>query len=142
MTAGDRKQAGVGARGAAIVAEVETTTGPIHCDPLVNNKFARRIALRPVGMRFSPDASLAWVMGFLALGACIAPWPRHGWLWFELIVTTVALLVWYDALGLWLAHQQGAPVLRSTANGLRGREGQTIQNPLTLTGSRRRKLRG
>jgi uncharacterized protein (DUF58 family) len=138
MTAGDREQAGVGARGAAIVAEVEATAAPTHCDPLVSNKFARRIALRPVGTLFSPEASLAWVMGFLALGACIAPWLRHGWLWFELIETAVMMLVCCDAIALWLTRQEGAPVLLPPEKGLRGREGQTIQVPLALTGSGRR----
>jgi len=139
ITAGDRKQAGIGARGAAIAAEGEATAVPTHCDPLVSNKFARRIALRPVGTRFSPEVSLAWVMGFLALGACIAPWRRHGWLWFELIDTAVMLLVCCDALALWLTRQEGAPVLLPPEKGLRGREGQTIQVPLALTGSGRRR---
>jgi uncharacterized protein (DUF58 family) len=138
LTAGDRKQAGVDGRGAAIVAEIEATAAPTHCDPLVSNKFARRIALLPVGTRFSPEVSLAWVMGFLALGACIAPWPRHGWLWFELIGTAVMLLVCCDAIALWLTRQEGAPVLQSPEKGLRGREGQTIQVPLALAGSGRR----
>jgi uncharacterized protein (DUF58 family) len=135
MTAEARKQAGVGALGAAIVAEVEASAAPTHCDPLVSNKFARRIALRPVGTRFSPEVSLAWVMGFLALGACIAPWPRHGWLWFVLVDTAVTLLVCWDALTLWLTRQEAAPVLLPPEKGLRGREGQTIQVPLALTGS-------
>lgn len=139
ITAADRKRAGIGARGAAIAAEGEATAVPTHCDPLVSNKFARRIALRPVGTRFSPEVSLAWVMGFLALGACIAPWPRHGWLWFELIGTAVMLLLCCDALALWLTRQEGAPVLLPPEKGLRGREGQTIQVPLALTGSGRRR---
>ena len=44
ITPRDRKEAGIGARRAAIVAELDAT--PTHCDPLVSNKFARRIALR------------------------------------------------------------------------------------------------
>jgi uncharacterized protein (DUF58 family) len=100
--------------------------------------FARRIALRPVGTLFSPEVSLAWVMGFLATGACIAPLLRHGWLWFELIETAVMLLVCCDAIALWLTRQEGAPVLLPPEKGLRGREGQTIQVPLALTGSGRR----
>ena len=78
-------------------------------------------------------------MGFLALGACIAPWPRHGWLWFELIETAVMLLVCCDALALWLIRKEGAPVLLPPEKGLRGREGQTIQVPLALTGSGQRR---
>jgi uncharacterized protein (DUF58 family) len=137
MTAGNRKRGGFGTRGAVVVAKVEAAAAPPHCDPLVRNQFARRIALRRLGTRLSPGVLLAWLMGFLALGACIAPWPRHGWLWFELIVTTVALVVGYDALALWLTHLEGAPVLLSPEKGLRGREGQTIQVPLALTGSGR-----
>src|SRR5579864_2508596 len=135
MTAGDRKQAGVGAVGAAIGAEVEAAGPPTHRDPLVSNRLVRQIALRPMGTRFSPEVSFPWVMGFLALGACIAPWPRHGWLWFELIGTAVILLVCRDALGLWLTRQEGVPVLLPPEKGLRGREGQTIQIPLALIGS-------
>ena len=141
ITAGDKKQAGVGARGAAIVADGEATAALPHGDPLVSNKFARRTALRPAGTRFSAEVSLAWVMGFLALEACIAPWSRHGWLWFELLATAVMLLVGCDALALWLARQEGAPVLLAPENGLRGREGQTVQVPFALTGSGRRWLR-
>ena len=138
ITAGDRKQAGNGPRGAAAIAEFEATTAPTHRDPLASNKFARRIALRPVGRRFSPDVSLAWVMGWLALGACIAPWPRHGWLWFGLIGTVLLLLLCCDALALWLSRDQCAPVLLPREEGLRGREGQAIQLSLALTGSERR----
>jgi len=133
ITPRDRKEAGIGARRAAIVAELDAT--PTHCDPLVSNKFARRIALRPGGMRFGPEVSLAWVMGFLALGACIAPWPRQGWIWFELVAVVVMLLVCCDGLALWLTRREGAPVLLPPEKGLRGREGQTIQVPLALTGS-------
>jgi uncharacterized protein (DUF58 family) len=93
------------------------------------------MALRPVGTQFSPEVWLAWVIGLLALGACIAPWPRHGWRWFELVGTAVMLLVCCDGLGLWLTRQHGAPVLLSPEKGLRGREGQTIHVPLALTGS-------
>ena len=68
--------------------------------------LGRRFAFRRAGARFSPDASLAWVMGFLAIGACIAPWLAHGWLWFELIVMSVALPVCYDALALWRTRKE------------------------------------
>ena len=78
-----------------------------------------------------------WVMGFLALLACIAPYPRHGWLWFDLIVTTVSLVVGYEALSLWPSRRESTPVLLLPAKGLRGREGQTIGVPLALTGSGR-----
>jgi uncharacterized protein (DUF58 family) len=139
MTAGDRKSTGVGVRGAAISAEIEATATPIDCHLPVNNKFARRVALRPVGTRFSPEVSLAWLMGLMAMGACIAPWLGHGWLWFELIATMVALLVSGDALALWFTRQEDIPVLLPPENGLRGREGQTIQLPLAFTGLRQRR---
>lgn len=129
LMAGDRKQA---------VAEAEATAPPTHRDPLAANKFAHQAALRPVGMRLSPDVSLAWGMGLLAIGACIAPWYRHGWLSFAFIATTIALLVCYDALSLWLTRQEGAPVLLLPEKGLRGSEGQTIQVPLAITGPGRR----
>lgn len=136
MRAGDTTQADVGARGAAIVVEAEATAAPTRCDALIKKKgLARAIALRPVGTQFSPEVWFAWVMGLLALGACIAPWPRHGWLFFGLVATTLMLLVCSDALALWLTRQEGAPVLLSPEKGLRGREGQTIQVPLALTGS-------
>jgi uncharacterized protein (DUF58 family) len=79
-------------------------------------------------------------MGLLALVASIAPWLRHGWLWFELLATAAMLLLCCDALALWLTRQEGAPVLLAPENGLRGREGQTIQVPFAFTGSGRRWL--
>ena len=141
MTAADRNQAGVARRGASIVADIEATAAPMRSDPLVSQKFTRQIALLPVGTRFGPEVSLAWVTGFLALGACIAPWPRHGWLWFEWTVTAVTVLACWDALALWLTRQEGTPVLLPPDEGLRGREGQTIQIPLALTGLGRRPYR-
>ncbi len=139
ITAGDRKQAGNGGRGAAVIADFVATAAPTHKDPLASSKVARRIALHPVGTRFSPDVSLAWAMGLLALGACIAPWPLHGWLWFGLIAAVLLLLLCFDALALWLSRDECAPVLLAPEKGIRGREGQTIQLPLALTGSGRRR---
>jgi uncharacterized protein (DUF58 family) len=121
-----------------MVAEAEATAAPTHGDSLVAGKIAQRVALLPAGTQFSPELWLAWVLGLLALGACIVPWPRHGWLWFEVIATTVALLVFCDALALWLTREEGAPVLLPPEKGLRGREGQTIQVQFALTGSGRR----
>src|SRR6185437_10329479 len=108
----------------------------------IATKLGRRIALRPAGARFSPDASLAWVMALFASGASIAPWFRHGWLSFELIVIGVALAVCYDGLALWRTRKECAPVLLLPEKGLRGREGQSIQIPLALVGSGRRRVRG
>lgn len=133
---------GIGARDAADVAEVETTAAPAHHVPLVRSKSEQKVALRPAGTRFGPAVSLAWLLGLLALGACIAPWFGRGWLWFELIATTVALLLCWDALALWLVRGECAPVLLSPEKGLRGREGQTIQLPLALTGRERCRSNG
>ena len=139
MMAGNGTQAEVGMQGTNVAAEVEATAATTHRAPLACNNFARRIALRPAGTRFSPEVSLAWVIGLLAMGASISPWLRHGWLGFGLILTTVVLLIGWDALALRLTRQEGAPVLLLPEKGLRGREGQTIQVPLALTGSGRRR---
>lgn len=138
ITAGDRRQTAIGAPGPVTGAKVDSTTASKQRESLVSSKFAQRIALIPVGTRFSPDASLAWIMGLLALAACIVPWLRHGCLWFELIAAILALLVCYDAFTLWLSRQDGEPVLLSPERGLRGREGQTLTIPLALTASGRR----
>jgi len=139
MTAGDTKSADVGARGAAVVAEVEATSEPTRRNPPSRDKSAQRIVLRPAGTLFSPEQSLALVIGLLGVGACIAPWIARGWLWFGLIATTVAVLACYDALALGLTGKECAPVLLPPEKGLRGREGQTIQLSLALTGSGRRR---
>lgn len=134
ITAGYTKQSGVGAPAPANIAEVEATaapTTPRHA--LVASKSGRRIALRPAGARFSPDASLAWVMALFAICACIAPWFPHGWSSFELIVTVVSLSVCYDGLALWRTRKECAPVLLLPEKGFRGREGQSIQIPLAIT---------
>jgi uncharacterized protein (DUF58 family) len=141
VTAGDKRSAGVGARGAAIAAVVQATAEPPRRNLGSRDKPAQRIVLQPVGKLFSPMGSLVWMIGLLGGGACIAPWIARGWLLFELIVTTVALLASYDALALWLVREECTPVLLPSGKGLRGREGQTIQVPLALTGSGRRRLR-
>src|SRR5258708_7958335 len=141
MTAGDTKSTGAGARGAAIAAEVQATAEPPRRNLESRDKPNERIALQPVGKLFSPTGSVVWMIGLLGVTACIAPWIARGWLLFGLIVTTVALLASYDAFALWLAREECAPVLLPPEKGLRGREGQTIQVPLALTGSGRRRLR-
>jgi uncharacterized protein (DUF58 family) len=72
--------------------------------------------------------------------ACIVPWFAHGWLWFGLIATPVALLACYDAFALWLTREEFSPVLLRQEKGLRGCEEQTIQVPFALNGSGRRWL--
>ena len=141
MTVGDKKSTGVGARGAATAGEVQATAEPPRRDLESRDRPQQRMALQPTGKLFSPAGSLVWMIGLLGVGACIAPWIARGWLWFELIVTTVALLASYDALALWLAREECAPVLLPPEKGLRGGEGQTIQVPLALMGSGRRRLR-
>src|SRR6266853_3686047 len=141
ITAGERKSAGVGARGAASAAEVQATAESPRRNLESRDKPNERIALQPVGKLFSPTGSLVWMIGLLGGAACIAPWIARGWLLFALIVTTVALLASFDALALWLVREECAPVLLPPGKGLRGREGQTIKIPLALTGSGRRRQR-
>jgi uncharacterized protein (DUF58 family) len=140
MTVGDRKPAGAGAGAAAIGLEFQATAEPPRSKVKSRDKPPQPIALQPAGKLFSPTGSLVWMMGLLAVLASIAPWIARGWFVFELIVTTVALLTCYDALALWLARRECAPILLPPKEGLRGREGQTIPVPLALTGSGRRRL--
>lgn len=141
MTVGDKKPADAGARGAPIGVEVQATAEPPRSNLKSRDKPAQPIVLQPAGKLFSPAGSLVWMIGLLGVGACIAPWIPRGWLVFELIVTTVALLACYDALELWLAREECAPILLPSEKGLRGREGETTPVPLALTGSGRRRLR-
>lgn len=134
--AGDSKSVGLGAQGTAAVAEVEATAAPYR-DSLVRKKSGQRIALSPAGTRFSPEVSLVFLIGALAVGACIAPWFSQGWLSFKLIGGFIALLVCGDALALWSSRREFEPVLLPPDKGLRGREGQTIQIPLALASLRR-----
>jgi uncharacterized protein (DUF58 family) len=141
MTAGDKKAGGIGAPCAAVVAEVEATAEPTRRNLQSRDKPAQPIPLHAAGTLFSPAGSLAWVLGLLGVGACIAPWLARGWLELELIFAIVALVVGYDALALWLAREEFAPVLLSPEKGLRGREGQNIQVPLALASAGLRRLR-
>ena len=141
MTAQDKSQQ---------ASERAARLSPLGYKPLRNRQAAswnratisrQRIALQPAGKLFSPAGSLVWMIGLLGVMACITPWIAGGWVWFELIATTVALVAAYDALTLWLTREECAPVLLRPEKGLRGREGQTMQVPLALTGSGRRRLR-
>src|SRR5882762_9842793 len=125
---------------APMVVETDATLGAARRNLQSRDKSERQITLRPAGTLFSPAESLAWVLGLLGIGACIAPWLAHGWLWLEFVAATVALLVCFDGVALWFAREQFVPVLLLPEKGLRGREGQTIQLPLALTGSGRRRL--
>ena len=125
----------------ASAAEVQASAEPPRRNLESRDKPAQWIALQPVGELFSPTGSLVWIIGLLGGAACIVPWIARGWLLFAMIVTTVALLVSFDALALWLAREECAPVLLPPGKGLRGREGKTIKIPLALTGSGRVRLR-
>lgn len=95
----------------------------------------RPVSFRPSGMLLSPSAALACLLGLLAVAACIAPWLPHGWLWFDLCAAAVGFFACYDALALWRARNELAPILLAPEKGLRGREGQIIQVPFALSGA-------
>lgn len=141
MTAQDKRSRGISAGGATIPIGVQTTPEQPGRQLELRDNLAQRIALQPAGKLFSPAGSLVWVIGLLAVTACITPWIVSGWKWFDLIAATVALAVAYDALALWLTREECAPVLLRPEKGLRGREGQTMEIPLALTGSGRRRVR-
>jgi len=54
MMAGDKKLEGVGARGAAITAEVQATAETPRSSLEPRDKLARRNVLQPAGKLFSP----------------------------------------------------------------------------------------
>jgi uncharacterized protein (DUF58 family) len=141
MTVGEKKPAGAEARGAAMGVEAQATAEPPRSNLRLLVKPAQRVAFQPAEKLFSPTGSFVWMMGLLAVAACIAPWFARGWFVFGVIVTAGTLLACYDALTLWLAREECAPVLLRPEKGLRGREGQTVPMPLALTGSRGRRLR-
>jgi uncharacterized protein (DUF58 family) len=138
MTAGNKNLAIVGGLGMPVTATVEATAKPPSPNPPLSIKTSQRIALRPTGSLFSPQASLVWIMGLLGIGACIVPWVNRGWLWFGVIAAPVALLACYDAVAMWFTDEECVPVLLQTEKGLRGCEGQTTQVPFALTGAGRR----
>jgi uncharacterized protein (DUF58 family) len=141
MAAGDKKSAEVLSPNAAIFGELEVASPSTRHNPPARGNFAQRIAFRPARTLFSPEKSLAGVVGVLGAAACIAPWLTRGWRWFVLMATSVGLLACFDALALWLAREECTPVLLSSETVLRGREGETIGVPLALTGSGRGRMR-
>jgi uncharacterized protein (DUF58 family) len=114
---------------------------PARSDPLLSAKTLQQIPLHPTGLLFSPQESLAWIIGLLGAAACIVPWFARGWLWFGLIATVAVLLACYDGVALWLTREEFAPILLQPEKGLRGREGETIQVLFALACSARRSLR-
>ena len=125
----------------SVVARMGTSPEPAGRRLQSPDKPRQRLALHSAGTQFIPTDSLSWALGLLGVGACIAPWLVRGWLWLELIGATLVLLVCYDGLALWLARKEFTPVLLVQEKGLRGREGQTMQVPLALAGSRRHRFR-
>jgi uncharacterized protein (DUF58 family) len=122
---------------AAMVAVIESTAKPTSRALQPRDESAERITFQPSRTLLSPAAALPWLLGSLGVAACIAPWLARGWRWLDLIAATVILAACYDAFALWFARNEFVPVLLSSRNGLRGREGQSIQIPLALAGSGR-----
>src|SRR5260370_38055211 len=87
----------------AMVVETDATLGATRRNLQSRDKSHRRIALRPAGTLFSATESLAWVLGLLGVGACIAPWLAHGWLWLEVVAPARALLGCLDRVALVVA---------------------------------------
>ncbi len=141
MTALRESFAGGGVQDVVVNAGVTVTAEPASSNPLLGGKTSQQIALRPAGSLFTPQESLVWIIGVLAVWACIVPWFARGWLWFALIAIPVVLLACYDAISLWFARGECVPVLLPPGKGLRGCEGQTMQIPFALAGSGRRWLR-
>ena len=137
MRAANKKSVSAIGRGMPAAATADTASP----NPPVAIKTAQRIALRPAVSLFSPQESFVWILGLLAVGACIVPWLTRGWLWFGLIAVPVAFLACYDALALCLTDDECSPVLLWQEKGLRGCEGQTIQIPFALTGLGRQGFR-
>ena len=141
MTTETKSAKGNGAHGLAATATLDATAQPARPNQLLNRSTIQRIALRPAGSVLSPRESPVWIIGLLGAGACVVPWIPRGWLWFGLIAIPLALLTCYDAIALWFAREQFAPVFLQPEKGLRGREGQSIQVSFAITGSVRHWLR-
>jgi len=140
MRVGNQSAAEVSGQAAAVIATLKAAGDPARSGPFLGGKTAQPITLRTAGWLFGPQESLVWIIGVLGAWACVVPWFAHGWLWFRLVAAPVALLTCYDAVALWLARQEGVPVLLPQEKGLRGREGQKFQIPLALAGSARHRL--
>ena len=139
MTSGNVKAAAL--HGGAAAPRTQATPAATNSGLGPRKSPGQRLALLPAGTRFGPELLFAWIVALAAIAACIAPRFAHGWLLFEIIVTSAALFVCWDALELWRARQANAPVLMLPEKGLRGREGQSMQVPLAFTNSGRRRLR-
>lgn len=140
MTAINANSTGVAPGSPAMVAKIESTAEPTSRALQARDKSAQRIGFRPSGTLLSPTAAVPWLLGSLGVVACIAPWRARGWQWLDVIAATVVVVACYDAFALWFARKEFVPILLSSKEGLRGREGQSIQIPLALAGSGRRRL--
>ena len=137
MFSGAQNQAGVGARKTAIGAlggAASTDAGRKQSAQQSMGAIPQQVSLTRTGSAFGPEGLLAWATGLLAVAACFAPWLSHGWLLFGVVTGAACLLACYDAFALWLARDEGEPVLLMPERGLRGREGQTLAIPLAITG--------
>ena len=141
MTAINANSTGVAPGSPAMVAEITSAAERTRRALRPRDTSAHRSEFRPSGTLFSPTAALPWLLGSLGVAACIAPWLARGWLWFDVIAAAAAVVAGCDAFALWFTRKEFAPVLLSSKEGLRGREGQSIQIPLALAGSGRRRLR-
>jgi uncharacterized protein (DUF58 family) len=137
MTAVNANSTGAAPGSPAMVAEIEPTAEPTRRALRLRDKSVQRIAFQPSGTLLSPTAALPWLLGALGVAACIAPWVAHGWNWLALFAAIAVVGAGYDAFALWFARKEFAPVLLSSKEGLRGREGQSIPIPLALAGSGR-----
>ena len=72
MAAGDKRSAGIGAPGTAIVAETGSTADPARRSLQSRDKPVQWIPLPPARALFSPAGPLAWVLGLLGVA---------GWMW-------------------------------------------------------------
>jgi uncharacterized protein (DUF58 family) len=126
-------------RAGAMLAEIESTAQPTSRAPQVRDNPVERIAFQPSRTLLIPSAALVWLLGSLGVAACMAPWLPRGWRWFDVIAAVVVLVGCYDAFALWFARKEIAPVLLSSKEKLRGCEGQSIQIPLALAGTGRRR---
>jgi uncharacterized protein (DUF58 family) len=127
--------------GIAMTAEIAPAAKPVSRAPQSRDNSVERIAFQPSGTLLSPATALAWLLGLLGVAACIAPWLPLGWRWFDAIAAIVVLVACYEALALWFARKEFAPVLLSSKEKLRGCEGQSMQIPLALAGFGRRRVR-
>jgi uncharacterized protein (DUF58 family) len=128
-------------RAEAMIAEIAPAVKPASHALQSPESSVERIAFQPSGTLLSPAAALPWLLGLLGAAACISPWLPRGWRWFDVIAAIVVLVACYEALALWFARKEFAPVLLSSNEKLRGCEGQSIQIPLALAGSSRRRGR-